>query len=149
MNGTETETETSDRHLAELTRGECFELLLTQPVGRVAVAVPGAAPHVVPVNFILDGEAIVFRSGGGTKLDLLRGTAVAFQVDFVDWAQRCGWSVLAKGVAYEATHYETDHLALTPWADGDRRHWVRMVISELTGRRIERIDLPWPGDSRG
>ena len=41
--------------LEELTREECIKLLRTQPVGRFAVAQGEAPPHVVPVNYILDG----------------------------------------------------------------------------------------------
>src|SRR5437879_11578415 len=95
--------------LAELSRDECLQLLATQPVGRLAIGIPDAAPLVVPVNFVLDGEAIVFRSDQGTKLALLHRSPVAFQVDFVDWIHRTGWSVLARGTAYEATHFETEH----------------------------------------
>ena len=50
-----------------LDRRECLHLLATQSVGRLAVATP-EGPLVVPVNFVLDGESIVFRSDRGSKL---------------------------------------------------------------------------------
>lgn len=40
--------------LEDLSRDECFRLLADTTVGRLAVATPGAAPLVVPVNFLLD-----------------------------------------------------------------------------------------------
>ena len=141
--------QTQTANLGELTRDECFGLLATQPVGRLAVATPEDAPLVVPVNFVLDGEAIVFRSDLGAKVRLIRHAPVSFQVDFIDWYHKAGWSVLARGVASEASHWEVGHLLLEPWAEGDKRHWVRIVVSDVTGRRLERVELEWPSDNRG
>ena len=126
--------------LDTLTREECFRLLGTLPVGRLAVNTPETGPLVVPVNFVLDGEVVVFRSAPGSKLRvLLRGNPVSFQADFVDWYHRTGWSVLVRGVAYEATPWEIDHLPVDPWPGGDKLHWVRLVASEVTGRRLEQV----------
>lgn len=138
-----------ERVLLELTHDECFELLRTQPVGRFAAAVPGEGPIVVPVNFIVDGDVIVFRSDMGTKIAALRHGPVSFQVDWIDWMHKTGWSVLARGVAYEATHFEVEHLDVNPWSSGDKRHWVRLVITEITGRRIEAHDFDWRHDDKG
>ena len=133
--------------LHELSRDECFTLLRSQPIGRLAIAVPDRPPLVIPVNFVLDGEAIVFRSNPGTKLEWLDRGPVSFQVDGVDWMHRSGWSVLASGRAYRATHFEVDHLLVDSWS-GDKRHWVRIAVSEVTGRRLEQSDWDWM-DSRG
>ncbi len=51
-------------------------LLRPGGLGRIAVAAPSGPPEVMPVNYVLDGEAVVFRSDLGTKLTLLRGGAV-------------------------------------------------------------------------
>jgi hypothetical protein len=101
--------------LTELSREECFALLATQVVGRVAVATPGEAPIVIPVNFVLDGDAIVFRSSAGTKLHLLAGNPVSFQVDGVDPNRRRGWSVLAWGKAVEVGSWRS---ATSCWRPG-------------------------------
>jgi uncharacterized protein len=135
--------------LNELSREECFELLASQPVGRVAIALPHAAPLVVPVNFTMEGEVIVFRSGLGTKLDEVRKGQVSFQVDWIDWVHRSGWSVLAHGEAYEASHWETHHLDLGSWVGGDKSHWVRLKVGHISGRRLEPAELAWSSDSRG
>ena len=94
----------------------------------------------MPVNYLLDGDVVVFRSGPGTKLRALRGTPASFQLDDIDPTQRTGWSVLVRGRADEATHWEIDHLDLTAWAPGDKSHWVRVVPDAITGRRIRRLD---------
>jgi len=126
--------------LVELSRDECLELLKGHRIGRFAVAVPDAAPMVVPVNYLLDGDVVVFRSGTGTKLRALRGTPVSFQIDEIDQVHQTGWSVLVRGRAYEATRWETEHLVLPTWAPGDRERWVRISADAITGRRITQAD---------
>jgi uncharacterized protein len=74
---------------------------------------------------------------------------VSFQVDSIDWSHRSGWSVLVHGDAYEATHWETHHLGLEPWAGGDKSHWVRLKVRDISGRRIEPAELVWPPDESG
>lgn len=122
--------------IVELSGDECLWLLRSQSVGRFAVALPGSSPLVVPVNFVLDGDVVVFRSAPGTKLTALAGIPVSFEVDQIDEADHTGWSVLVRGTAYEATRWETDHLELPTWAPGDKGHWVRIVPDSMTGRRI-------------
>lgn len=131
---------TSDDHaqeLEEIDRDECLRLLATRSVGRLAVAEPGQAPLVVPVNYALVGESIVFRSDPGTKLRLLVTEPVSFQVDDIDPAQRSGWSVLLQGLAYRASEREIDEAVhLHSFAPGRKDYWVRLVPKSITGRRI-------------
>ena len=54
--------------IERLTRDECLELLRDQQVGRLAVVSHGR-PLIFPVNFAMDGEAVVFRTDPGTKFD--------------------------------------------------------------------------------
>src|SRR5581483_5524349 len=115
---------------------ECWHLLSQHDVGRLAVNIPEDAPMVVPVNYVVDGRVIVFRSDPGTKIDALRTGPISFQLDEVNPSSRLGWSVLISGVAYEATPDEIAHLRLTPWTDGDKRLWVRLIPRTVTGRRI-------------
>jgi uncharacterized protein len=128
-------TEPDERQsLSVLSEGECLALLQSANVGRVAVSRAMGAPLVVPVNFVLDGRVIVFRTAVGTKLFSLRTSPISFQVDQIDRFRRTGWSVLVEGFAYEATHWEVDHLDLEPWPAGAKEHWVRLVPSQITGR---------------
>ena len=140
----------ADSVVEEIPREECLRLLATRPIGRVAVAEPGSPPLVVPVNFLLDGEAVVFRSDYGTKFRLmaLAEQAVSFEVDDVDVGRPSGWSVLVQGQAYEATPWETTHLRLRPWAPGEKGHWVRIVPDSITGRRVRLSERP-AFDERG
>ena len=122
--------------LEEIPEAECWSLLEEQEVGRFAVGVAGAAPHVVPVNYRLRHGDVYFRTGHGTKLLLLGTGPVSFEVDEVDRGARWGWSVVVQGRAYEATRWETHQLALEPWVGAGRDHWVRIVPERVSGRRI-------------
>jgi nitroimidazol reductase NimA-like FMN-containing flavoprotein (pyridoxamine 5'-phosphate oxidase superfamily) len=128
-----------------LSRTECFELLESVPVGRVGTT-SGALPVVLPVNFVLDGETVVFRTVTGTKLDAaVAGAVVAFECDGYDETGQFGWSVMLQGVASEVT--EPDRLAklrglpLDPWAlDGAAQRFVTIETTLVTGREFRRID---------
>jgi len=122
-----------------LDREECLVLLRWESLGRLAVARPGFAPVVVPVNFVLDDDAILFRTDiGDTALQLFENPC-SFQVDRYDWYRRIGWSVLVQGTAQLLTPEESDGLddVLSPWAPGERELLVRITSESISGRRIE------------
>jgi nitroimidazol reductase NimA-like FMN-containing flavoprotein (pyridoxamine 5'-phosphate oxidase superfamily) len=128
-------------HVEGLSRDECMALLDTATVGRVGVSV-GAIPAVLPVNYVMDGDAIVFRTVPGTKLDAaLTNAVVAFEADDFDWRHETGWSVLVRGIAREVTDEHAlarvRRLPLRSWAfDGDADRFVRVDAELVTGRRI-------------
>ena len=131
-----------DIALVELARDECLVLLRSFTVGRVAIALPSGSVLVVPVNYIVDGDAIVFRSDPGEKLEQLNGTQASFQIDFIDPVHHTGWSVLVQGTAHRASATEVEHLAVDSWAGGEKPHWVRVVPHAITGRRLAAPSLP-------
>ena len=136
--------EHDDIKFEDLSRDECLELLASQPLGRVAVADFNAAPLVVPVNFVLHGEGILFRTDYGSKfrLAVLAGHPVSFEIDGVDPGRRTGWSVLVQGDAVEAEPADDrDAPYAVPWAPGRKDHWVRIVPQAITGRRIRLSSL--------
>ena len=120
---------------------ECRALLRADDVGRLAV-IDGGAPAVFPVNYVVDGDAVVFRTAEGTKLSAGTRHSVAFEVDAIDRQQRTGWSVVVTGRLEEATRFDAatlervQALPVEPWAGGDRPHWMRLVPTRITGRRI-------------
>ena len=131
-----------DEHtgLDVLDREECLRLLASRHIGRVAF-VDGARPTVLPVNYVLDGEAVVFRTDDGAKLaSALRGAQVAFQIDDADAVEHTGWSVLLSGRAEDVSDpvelNRLRKLPLRPWAKGVKAHWVRIPAEHLTGRRL-------------
>ena len=121
---------------------ECWQLLGSTPVGRIGVLVD-SAPEIYPVNHVVDGQTIVFRTERGEKLrGLDRSPSVCFEVDEYDAATSTGWSVLVKGRAREVTAVDEERrllgLDLRYWSVGPKPRWVRIEPSEVTGRRILR-----------
>ncbi|MEU6244097.1 pyridoxamine 5'-phosphate oxidase family protein [Streptomyces sp. NPDC047024] len=119
---------------------ECRALLGDHGVGRLAV-VPDDGPVVVPVNYTVVDNAIVFRTAANATPALADGERVAFEVDRIDDAFSRGWSVLVRGDARIVTDPgERDELAERaysgPWAGGTRDVWVRLDPDAVTGRRI-------------
>lgn len=132
----------SDR-IVEMTERKCMQLLAANHFGRVAVN-DREGPVVLPVNYVLDGDSVLFRSGMGTKVEAgARGAPASFEVDAADERTRTGWSVVARGTltdVYDPVEIErARRLPVEPFAGGDRPHYLRLLISQLTGRRI---DLP-------
>jgi len=119
---------------------ECAALLRAGVVGRVAVATPGG-PHIVPVNYsVVDGAVVVATSPYSVLGSYGRGAVVAFEVDHVDCETQQGWSVVARGRADALDPADLrnvrDRGLPQPWADGSRTLYLRIVWSELSGRRI-------------
>jgi nitroimidazol reductase NimA-like FMN-containing flavoprotein (pyridoxamine 5'-phosphate oxidase superfamily) len=128
--------------LIELSDDECRSLLSEHRVGRLGVVVSGA-PVILPVNYAFDGERIVFRTDEGLKLLNAPLRRVAFEIDGFDETAGTGWSVLVQGSAYEITRAVDErsetllHLPLVPFAPGEKAHWIEIVPTSITGRRLE------------
>lgn len=123
-----------------LSRQECLTLLASASIGRI-VFTDRALPAVQPVNFVLDRENIVIRTGLGSKLAVAaRDAIVAFEADDFDPATRTGWSVTAVGPAHAAREPdEIEHLTTLPlhtWAPGSHDHYIVINTDHLTGRRL-------------
>lgn len=131
--------------LIELDRARSLALLAGQEVGRLAV-VDGRLPRIFPVNYVLIGEDIVFRTGRGIVFRNGPDAPVSFEVDGLDRSTRSGWSVVVAGwletiAPDDPLVVQADHLALQPWASGSRPHWMRVVVGEISGRHV----TPDPG----
>ena len=131
-------------HLDVLTEEVCRFLLTTEEVGRVAFLDADDYPVVLPVNYVVDGDFVVFRTDQGTKLREMPLRRVAFEVDHLAPANRSGWSVLVQGHgeevtnAIDPTHAQLRDGNVEPWAPGDKQRWVAVQIHRITGRRLVR-----------
>ena len=125
--------------LVELSRQECLELLAEKVVGWVAYG-DDDGPVVLPVNYVLDNEAVLFRTSPSSPMAAhVREGKVAFQVDEVDEVTESGWSVLLRGVATFEQPKDTGpthHPRPSPWVEGSRNLVVRITPHVLTGRRL-------------
>ena len=98
-------------------------------------------PLVFPVNFAIDGDAIVLRTDLGNTVYGARHGPVAFECDGTDDPRyHTAWSVLATGDATEV-HNSADlerlnQLPLLIWSPSPKPIWLRIQPTALTGRRI-------------
>lgn len=120
---------------------ECWGKLGSEPVGRIAFVRSGE-PTILPVNHVVDGRTILFRTTLGAKLseDAMQ-QPIAFEVDGYESESRTGWSVLVRGRAEEVEPGEIatilDEQGIDPWSEEvGRDQWVRVRPDEVTGRRI-------------
>jgi len=128
--------------LIDIAPDECADLLATAELGRLGVIVNGR-PEIFPVSHVYDRQSgcVVFPTKDRTKLQAaLDWPWVAFEVDGLDPGGSGGWSVLVVGRAEEVV--DPDDVARAAderralWFSGPDVHWVRIVTSKVTGRRI-------------
>jgi transcriptional regulator with XRE-family HTH domain len=129
------------RVISKLMPNECRRLIAPGGVGRIAFGTL-SGPIVVPVNFAVLADTIVIRTAEGSVIDGHADEKVALEVDHIDEALCQGWSVLVRGAAHRVMHPAELHrlqedAVVWPWPGGDREVYVRIVPSQITGRRIE------------
>lgn len=126
--------------LLELSRSECEGLLRLGVVGRVAIATP-TGPHILPLNYAVGrGDVVVCTTPYSVLGTYGRDSLVAFEVDHFDHPRHQGWSVVVRGRAapVEDTEELRDLVRILPrpWADGTRSLYLRIPLTEVTGRRL-------------
>jgi nitroimidazol reductase NimA-like FMN-containing flavoprotein (pyridoxamine 5'-phosphate oxidase superfamily) len=130
-----------DRVLRTISPVECLNLLEPGGIGRVGFTAEDGV-IMLPVNFAVCGNAIIFRTAPDTLLALHANAHLSFEVDHFDEARREGWSVLLQGHAHQVTdEREVLHLEkgtrLMPWAPGARDVYVRIAPTHISGRSIQ------------
>jgi nitroimidazol reductase NimA-like FMN-containing flavoprotein (pyridoxamine 5'-phosphate oxidase superfamily) len=127
--------------LAPLDRDECLERLADAPFVRLGFCTADG-PSILPVNHLLLGDLLYFRTETGTKLATAAAEGkVAVEADGHDESRRLGWSVLGHGHASIVTDdAELERLHshdFTPWTSPDSKlFWIRVAFEDLEGRRI-------------
>jgi nitroimidazol reductase NimA-like FMN-containing flavoprotein (pyridoxamine 5'-phosphate oxidase superfamily) len=130
--------------IPHLDRDECLQRLAQEEIGRLAVN-DGSTPTIFPVNYRMDGDAVVFRTAPGTKLESAARAPACFEIDRFFPEDRAGWSVVVVGRLEEVTHFDARTLArvtelpVDPWADGEKSHWMRLVPTRITGRIVGQV----------
>lgn len=127
-----------------LTAEECWSRLREEQFGRLAVAAGGEL-DIYPINYTVDGEAIVFRTAPGTKLvELTVNGSVAFEID--GYTDADAWSVVAKGRAARIERQSeidaAEALPLTPWIPTLKYTFVRIDVTQVNGRHFSRTAEP-------
>jgi nitroimidazol reductase NimA-like FMN-containing flavoprotein (pyridoxamine 5'-phosphate oxidase superfamily) len=130
-----------DRVLRVISPRECLDLLEPGGLGRVGFTAEDGV-MMLPVNFAVSGNAVVFRTAPDTLLALQANARVSFEADHFDDAFHEGWSVLVRGHAHQVMdEHEVRHLedatCLEPWAPGPRDVYVRIVPTHISGRGVQ------------
>lgn len=117
-----------------------WNLLEAADIARLAVAV-GDDVEIFPVNIVVDGRTLVFRTGEGTKLAAVTiARRVAVEADGYDAGVGEAWSVVVKGEAERVEKFRdidrVEKLLLRPWTDHPKQWFVRIRPDEVTGRRF-------------
>ncbi|WP_134325141.1 pyridoxamine 5'-phosphate oxidase family protein [Cumulibacter soli] len=133
----------SEPPVSVITEEECWDLLSSRPIGRVAMII-GDEVEVFPVSYELREGSMYIRTAEGTKLfGIALGRPVAFEID--DWDDKSGWSVIAKCSARQLDREfeieEAEKLGLSRWVAESRDVLVRLTPIKVTGRRF-RFDVP-------
>ncbi|GAA4284139.1 pyridoxamine 5'-phosphate oxidase family protein [Brevibacterium daeguense] len=125
--------------VTELSADQCWELLRSGDVARLAVIVDDH-PDIFPVNYVVDSGTVVFRSAPGTKLTAALAGPVAFEVDGYEQQSGKAWSVVLKGRAQQMRDVDelndSFDLPLFPWQAGRKGTFVRVEAASITGRRF-------------
>ncbi len=133
--------DTDRRGLRVLDRAECLRRLREVPVGRLGFTLDGSMV-ILPVNFVVRGERICFKTTWGSKLRAVASEEqVVFEVDDYSGGRRLGWSILARTtpsmVEDQDIRAELDATGMTPWAPlTENAFWVQLRIDRLDGREI-------------
>lgn len=131
------EHEEPEKPVTVLTDDECWDLLRRAPFGRLGYHLGGEV-DIVPVNAVVDGERLVFRTAEGNKLlGIHMSDDVVFEVDEI--VGDTGMSVVARGRARVLSGSEeeaAEALPLAPWVGTWKSTFVAIEVTQLTGRRF-------------
>jgi uncharacterized protein len=123
---------------------ECRELLALAKVGRVSIT-HDALPVIAPVNYVLDGNSIVFRTRrDGMLAAACDDSVIAFEIDELAADGSGGWSVNVVGIAAllgESEQLRAFSLGLVSAAGDERIQFIRLRMGLLSGRRITPADM--------
>lgn len=133
-----------DSPITELDEERCWALLAANSMGRLAAAAAGEV-DIFPLNYVVDGRTLVFRTAPGTKLvELTIHSNVALEID--GYSEVEAWSVVVKGRATvidaRVEQEAVERLPLAPWIPTAKHVFVRITPNEVSGRRFIRGPEP-------
>ena len=118
-----------------MSREECWEMLREAEFGRLAFRL-GDEVHLVPVNYGVDGDTLLFRTAEGDKLlGVVMHPEVVFEID--DHDERSAHSVVVRGTARhleEREEHRADDIGLRPWLGTLKYDVVEIRPTALSGR---------------
>jgi len=144
-------TITQPRQLQALSRSESLRLLGSVSMGRL-VFTHLALPAIRPVNHVVYGDQVIFRTYLGTAIATAvggnPGTVVAYEADLIDPEAHLGWSVIIVGRASRVTDSadaDRYRAALRPWVAGGMDDVIAIHADMVDGFRLIQAAVPAPG----
>ncbi|MFT4136822.1 pyridoxamine 5'-phosphate oxidase family protein [Microbacterium sp.] len=125
-----------------LRHAECWEVLASLSLGRLAVLGLDGAPDIFPVDYLTHEEQIYVRTAPGSKLmDVAHDPRVAFEVDAV--GDELAWSVVVRGTAVRLDADDeieaSGVLELQSTNPTVKSNFLRITPREITGRRFRTV----------
>jgi uncharacterized protein len=121
-----------------LDEATCWELVRSEPVGRVIGSVAGRL-EVWPVNFAVSDGSVFVRTADDSRLSKVAGSEIVFEVDSMSKQFRAGWSVMARGRLVELVDPfevgQAELLQLQAWSVAGKPVWLRLTPDVIDGRR--------------
>lgn len=119
---------------------ECWQLIRTVPVGRLAFT-EHALPVILPAHFIIrDAEIVLASLADARVISADRGAIVAFEVDAYQPATQEGWCVSTLGRSRRITDTQEitalDELHFNPWTGDPNRHYIAIEVNRLRGKAL-------------
>jgi uncharacterized protein len=128
---------------AVLDEEACWDFLKTEELGRLAFRMVDEV-HIVPINYAVDGQTLLFRTEPGDKLlAVAMGGQVAFEADRIDDSR--GTSVVVRGRARilpEDEAHRAELVPLRPWVGEHKYNVVEIAPDQVTGRTFV-LNRPW------
>jgi len=133
--------EPGENAVEELRTAECWSLLESVTLGRLAVTALDGAPDVFPLNYTVHNGSLYARSAHGAKVfDIATRPVAALEIDGEDDASH--WSVVVRGtaarVAHDAEIRDSGVLRLGSANPASKPHVIRLTPTTVTGRRFRK-----------
>ena len=129
--------------ITELDQEECWEALRADEFGRLAYRL-GDEVNLVPLNYAVDGDTLLFRTAEGSKLlGVVMKPEVVLEID--SYGEDTAQSVIVRGrarVLEEDEEHRAETTRLRPWVPTLKYNVVEIVPDEITGRRFN-LERPW------
>lgn len=126
-----------------LSPDECWGLLADEQFGRLAYRLVDEV-HLVPINYVVDGTSLLFRTASGNKLlAAALHSDVAFEIDWYD--DNSAWSVVVRGRLRqldEGEQQRAEGLPLHSWVPTLKYDIIELLPEVVSGRtfRLQRVE---------
>lgn len=121
----------------ELVQDRCWAALRAEEFGRLAYRL-GDEINLVPVNYAVDGDTLLFRTAEGSKLlGIVMHPDVVFEIDA--YGEDSAQSVVVRGKARlleEDEAHRADTSGLRSWLPTLKYNVIEIRPVEVTGRRF-------------